>query len=266
VTDLHPAGAKRRMHIAYDFSWPGGGTLASTPAAAQTPNGTYCATVTYSWGTAKNVTDKYTSAHTNSTDCTPVLGSACIAAILSGSSQNDDGSRDGCWDRLWSHYPACADTFGMAEYTPYGSRRLILETHDLIPKYTFSGAPFFVVTAGGQEKNDDADLPGVYQNAVDMLQVVLLKPPVAVSGEALPTLNCMRVNTEAVVDVGESGGEGGSSGGEGGNSGSEEGQDDSEEGQGGSEGNTEDGNSGAGRDAAASGLWALMGSLAVALL
>ena len=233
------------MHIGYDFSWPGGGNLVS---AAKRLNGTYCATAMFSWGTAKNITDKYTEENTKSTDCTPVLGEACVKAILTSSAKGDDKASQGCWDRLWSQYPECADTFGIEEYSPYGSHRLILQTYDLTSQYTKSGEPFHVITTGGDDSSNDASLPGLYESAVNMLQVVLLRPPLWLPNETwYPTLNCMRVNTKEVVDVGSGGGQGGS-----------------EEGRGGSEGNKEDSNSAASRDVA--GLWALMGSLAVALL
>jgi hypothetical protein len=250
VTDFYTEEeGSRQIHISYDFSWPGGGNLVS---AAERLNGTYCATAMFSWGTAKNITDRYTEENTMSTDCTPVLGEACVKAILTWSAKGDDGASQGCWDRLWSQYPECADTFGIEEYSPYGTHRLILQTYDLMSQYTKSGEPFHVITAGGGNdgSNNDASLPGLYESAINMLQVVLLRPPLWLPNETwYPTLNCMRVNsTKEVVDVGSGGGHGGGS----------------EEAPGSSEGNKGDGNSAASR--VSTGLWALMGSLAVALL
>lgn len=220
------------MRIDYDFSWPGGGSLDSTPGAAKNPNGTFCVAAPISWGTAKNITDKYTDANTHSTDCTPVLGSACVDAILTASAENDDGTGLGCFHRSWSKYPECADTFGIAEYAPYDKQGLELETNSLMPRYLMSGGVYHGLTESGLLP--DTNSPGLYESAVNMLQVVLLRPPAAGPGEGFsPALHCMRVNTKEGVNIGSG---------------------------------SEDGNSGASRGVAAGGLWAVMGSLAVALL
>lgn len=236
ITDDHSDTSAHQVEIEYVFSWPGGGELESIPGASRR-NSSFCFIAPISWGTAKNITDKYTDANTDSTDCTPVLGSACVDAILTGSAEKDDGSYQGCWDRPWSEYPECADTFGIAEYAPYQGEGLTLETNSLEPGYTSSRRHFHSIIERGGVSSSGASLPGLYENATNMLQVVLLRPPVARTGEAFsPTLNCMRVNTKEVVDVGSGGSEG---------------------------------NSGASRDVAAAGLWAVMGfmgSLAVALL
>ncbi|KAH6632502.1 hypothetical protein F5144DRAFT_593239 [Chaetomium tenue] len=210
VTDSHTDPNVHYVEITYDFSWPGDGSLDSTPGAAKNPNGTFCVVAPTSWGTAKNITDKYTDANTHSTDCTPVLGSACVDAILTASAENDDGTRYGCLHGPWSKYPECADTFGIAEYAPYQKQGLELEVNSLESRYFRSGETFNAFTEGGVLP--DTNSPGLYESAVNMLQVVLLRPPVAGPGERpSPTLNCMRVNTKEVVDGG-SGSEDGNSG------------------------------------------------------
>jgi hypothetical protein len=239
VTDYATEGG-RGMDITYDFSWPGGGNLTSA-----TPRSPYCAVAMLSWGTAGNITAKYTEANNpNSTDCTPVLGSACVQAVLASAVKNPAS----CWDGLWSRLPECADTFGIDRYRPYGDGSLLLQAYSLTD-WTRSGRPFHLVSAG---PDSTREFPGLYRDAVDMLQVVLLRPPLWLENDTFhPTLNCMRINTAAE----ESGG------GEG------EGQDREQGGSGGQAGSQ--GNKGGNNNAASNvgaGLWTLMGGLAVALL
>lgn len=248
MTDFTQEG-ERAIHIGYDFSWPGGGKLGWAFPRFFVH---YCAVAMITWGTAARVAEKFTDQHANSTDCTPALGDACVNAILASSVKRNESM--GCFDGLWSQLPGCADAFGLDDYGPYGSHRLLLQKYELTD-LTQSGRPFHVIPAEGA----NAELPGLYENAVNMLQVVLLRPPARVTNDTFhPTLHCMRVQTKKEESSAGSGG-GEADKGQGVETANQMADD------GGEGGNSPAANAG-GRIVAAA-LWTLlMGSMAVALL
>ncbi|KAK3987155.1 hypothetical protein QBC44DRAFT_361034 [Cladorrhinum sp. PSN332] len=190
----------RHVQFSYDFSWdfPEG---ASPNLASSSPRlaSSYCAVGMVTWGTPANITSKYDlleKKDKNSPDCAPILGESCVKAIITAASE----AKTGCVGMLWMHLPECADTFGA-----YGGNGLALQQYGLF-HIAQSGRPFHVVTSDGFRSEDEGEWRGLYERAVDMLQVVLLRPPTWVEGEvAKVSLNCLRVRDGEVKTLQDAG-------------------------------------------------------------
>jgi hypothetical protein len=95
---------------------------------------------------------------------------------------------------MWSDLPECADTFGLDDYGSFGPGHHLLLQPVGLTNYTESGKPFHIVAMGPHRI---AEVPDLYENALNILQVVLLRPPARVTnGASYSTLHCMRVQTK----------------------------------------------------------------------
>ncbi|KAK4168314.1 hypothetical protein QBC43DRAFT_296963 [Cladorrhinum sp. PSN259] len=216
VTDLplrsssSPA-SNRSVQISYDFSWPGGGNLTSAYHArvAESP---YCLTTALTWGTPASLTSKYASlpeAARDSGDCTPILGSSCIEAIEAVASA---GTEKDCWPTTLFSVQKCGGWMGAYLRTSSpGAGENFANGFALqslrLTNQTQSGRPFYVITSDWVTSITPTDPAVLYDQALDMLQVVILKPPAWAEGEkSKVSIKCMRLGKESETNVTSSGG------------------------------------------------------------
>lgn len=97
----------------YDFTWPGGGNLS---AALNDPTAGLCLSwVSLPKDFPTNITDKYTSDNADDPSCAPVLGQACVDAILSTGKTSAGPTLGRCTlGQSWFGLPECEDTLGYA--------------------------------------------------------------------------------------------------------------------------------------------------------
>ncbi|KAK3693442.1 hypothetical protein B0T22DRAFT_505263 [Podospora appendiculata] len=185
--------------VTYSFSFdqPKGQTNPniSTAITALTANGTkpsdhYCVTILGATSTPANVTNLFTS--NTSTDCAPVLGEECVAAIVNNTVLGLPGPT-GCPSphRVWSDLPACAATFGFIRNrdNDFGLATFAFDDHT-------SGDTLWMSTTVDADVGDDT----MYVRSMNRLQVVLVALPAPPVGSAVaqPGLLCARVSTAAV--------------------------------------------------------------------
>ncbi|KAI1805973.1 hypothetical protein F4811DRAFT_513232 [Daldinia bambusicola] len=100
-------------HVAsttYDFTWSTSGNMSSALGGAPGP---LCLTRLGDWvDLPVNVTNKYTEDAAQSTSCAPVLGQACVDAILEDEKGGASNSCSREQRRLWSEIPECRSSFG----------------------------------------------------------------------------------------------------------------------------------------------------------
>ncbi|KAK2055437.1 hypothetical protein LY76DRAFT_637795 [Colletotrichum caudatum] len=108
-SNLSAAGIDKPSTFAttYDFTWPAGGDISSALRGSSAP---FCVTA-FDYLFPANVTDLYTAADANSTDCGRVLGEECLNALYF-EGNNLDG--DQCIVPRWGDIPACDATLGAA--------------------------------------------------------------------------------------------------------------------------------------------------------
>ncbi|KAM7187609.1 hypothetical protein V8F20_010893 [Naviculisporaceae sp. PSN 640] len=190
----------RALRITYDLSWPGGRSLRDT-IANDSPR--LCVSFPYTIGSMPNVTNNWPEANTDSPDCGPVLGQACVDAILKTSSEPDANFCNG--GRAWSELPECQSSFGYHYHhrdSPFGWYNTLDMGID--PEVT-SGERFNWI---GYTYDRASYNQSLYESAVNMLQIVLFQSEAPRSGglnqtvmkESRPVLACMRVRTDKLSE------------------------------------------------------------------
>ncbi|KAM7186369.1 hypothetical protein V8F33_011842 [Rhypophila sp. PSN 637] len=188
----------RGLVVSYDLVWPEWGVLSDT-LSRYAPH--LCAAVPITVSRLPNVTNAWPEDNTESPDCAPVLGKACVDAILETAAKSNDESMDiAC--RLgtsWDLLPECKDVL-YEEARPvrdYGSRDGWIGsiTRGIMP--VESGE-----TINGGLMNyvyDGKNTSSLYESAVTMLHILLLHstpPPKSNVSAREPFLACMRVKTD----------------------------------------------------------------------
>lgn len=95
----------------WDFTWSSGGNISQ---ALGNSAGPLCLSILHVMAYPANVTNLYTDENTNSTDCTPILGEACVRAILGEGSNFSSGIKCNSPGKSWSRLPECNNTLGYA--------------------------------------------------------------------------------------------------------------------------------------------------------
>ncbi|KAK2751216.1 hypothetical protein CKAH01_06402 [Colletotrichum kahawae] len=95
----------------WDFSWSSGGNISQ---ALGNSTGPLCVSFLNVMAYPANVTNLYTDENINSTDCTPILGEACVLAILREGSNFSRGITCNSPEKSWSTLPECNNTLGYA--------------------------------------------------------------------------------------------------------------------------------------------------------
>ncbi|KAF3807736.1 hypothetical protein GCG54_00007469 [Colletotrichum gloeosporioides] len=93
----------------WDFAWSSGGNI---PQALGNSTGPLCVSILDIVAYPANVTNLYTDENANNTDCTPILGEACVRAILREGSNFSRGIRCNSPRTSWGTLPECNNTLG----------------------------------------------------------------------------------------------------------------------------------------------------------
>ncbi|KAK4209282.1 hypothetical protein QBC37DRAFT_294884 [Rhypophila decipiens] len=189
----------RALLVTYDLSWPGGGLLQDT-VSNDAPG--FCVTYPYTIGSMPNVTNKWPEANTDSPDCAPVLGQACVDAIVKMAAKPDP-TRDSCEvHRSWWTLPECESSFGYHNRhreSPFGFYYNLASGMDPNPGKAFNWIGYTY---------DGANNQSIYESAVIMLQIVMFHSTAPRSGwlnqsdpkPRKPMLACMRVKTDKLSE------------------------------------------------------------------
>ncbi|KAI0178838.1 hypothetical protein GGR52DRAFT_276428 [Hypoxylon sp. FL1284] len=205
---IQPVADPHIVTTSYDFTWPGGGSL---DKALNDSMAGLCVTAMTLPSLPQNVSDKYNSDAANSASCAPVLGQACVDAIL-GQGATEAGQPLGrCQGSSvsWFSFPECQDTLGYAlsltgsgtvETASFGFHNVESnKTHE-----RSSGEGWFGRFSAAQNGSGSA----LYYNTTSLLQVAMVNPVLPIKGASNSTppaqgaqLLCTRVNvTEATDD------------------------------------------------------------------
>lgn len=206
----------RGLVVTYDLVWPQGGVLYKI-TSRDAP--TLCATVPITISRLPNVTNAWPEANTDSPDCAPVLGQACVDAILETGKLDSDKDKGGCrLSTSWTHLPECKDTL----YSPApagGNEDLSSERHDNGWRGTITRGINSLESGGILNDGlmnyiyDGKESASFYTSAVNMLQILLLhslppSPALQNVSAREPFLACMRVKTDKLaVDEEKQGGD-----------------------------------------------------------
>ncbi|KAK4188818.1 hypothetical protein QBC35DRAFT_495279 [Podospora australis] len=187
----------RTIDTTYDFSWSGGQNLSQ---AFPINNRSFCFSYYIAGSTPANITNLYTDDNKDSTDCTPVLGEACVNAILDSTPANSGNSNTSCSTprTIWSDIPECYPVFGyMRTQSPRKSFAVSTSSIKNLPPGGVVGA----LSSGSNQGNAT-----IYDEQLNSLHVALLNPaPLVEDGRTLQLkqgtrtskqLICMRVSTE----------------------------------------------------------------------
>ncbi|KAM7212759.1 hypothetical protein V8F06_011848 [Rhypophila decipiens] len=187
----------RGIVVTYDLVWSEGGVLSDT-LSRDAPH--LCAAVPIMVSRLPNVTNAWPQDNTESPDCAPVLGKACVDAILETAAKSNDESMDvAC--RLgtsWDLLPECKDVL-YEEARPvqdWGSRDGWIGsiTRGIMPL----GSGETINNGQMNYVYDGRNTSSLYESAVNMLHILLLHstPPTLNVSAREPFLGCMRVKTD----------------------------------------------------------------------
>lgn len=181
------------VSTAYDFS----GSEDLSDQLNQTASG-FCLSVV-SWDDLPvNITNTFTTEDANDTSCIPVLGQACVDAILSNGS-NFRGPACAGPKTLWSELPECQNTLGYVESTDQGfgtlsfSRGLGNNSHNGTGAFGHGQGWFGAFSAAQNGSGSPA-----YYTAVNQLQIAMASAVLSLKNDGGylegAELLCMRVN------------------------------------------------------------------------
>lgn len=195
------------VNTVYDFEWPGGGNISSALNYSTDP---FCISTIDMIGMPANVSNLYTESNAESSDCGPILGDKCVSAITDTLSSLPGGS--GCYANPtgWFSLPSCASTLGYA-YSQTPKHRSAIQTWNFNNASNSSGSSLSGEAFwGAMSDASNGTNTTTYESAVNQLQIMLITPAVG-SGQPVPQLLCMRVNTSHLPE--EAGGNGSGGGG-----------------------------------------------------
>lgn len=186
------------VNTAYDFTWPSGGKLSS---ALNFSNDSLCVSAATIEGMPANVSNFYTEDNTDNTDCAPVLGASCVAAIARSLTSRREGT--GCYlgtDSWWSMHE-CSDILGYAynQNLKHGAGIIAWNLNSANRSSDhLSGDGVW----GAMQDARNATNTTNYDTAVNQLQILLLDLVVngSRSGAGFQML-CMRVNTSHLEET-----------------------------------------------------------------
>ncbi|KAK1672684.1 hypothetical protein BDP55DRAFT_770744 [Colletotrichum godetiae] len=185
----------------YSLSWPRGGNISA--GGLRGSDSPFCVT-SLDVEFFPNVTNLWTEAESNSTDCEPVLGESCLDALRV---EDKTLTAKGCAGRKpsWRTIPECNATFGYGAVI-YGARTSNLNPNVTGNSTSTTGDP---VTSGSEMMGfgsglvDSGDATQTYLNASNRVQILIFNTWV---GEerfnvrlARPNIHCMRVNSTRVA-------------------------------------------------------------------
>ncbi|KAI1872851.1 uncharacterized protein JN550_003725 [Neoarthrinium moseri] len=195
----------RIISTAYDFSWAGAGDMSSQLDLSE---GGLCFTIMDApKDFPVNVTNSYTKDDVNSASCNPVLGQACVDAIVSQANR-ETGSPVRCSapQRSWYALPECQSTLGYTD-TVLGTWGAVTFSYGFFNHSSNStnswenGEGWYGSFSAPQNRSGGAE----YYTATNRLQIILVNPIVRGPGSSGtlenapyiqgPQLSCMRVNT-----------------------------------------------------------------------
>ncbi|KAH8884420.1 hypothetical protein GQ53DRAFT_829887 [Thozetella sp. PMI_491] len=142
-----------------------------------------------------NITDTYTDDQADSSDCTPVLGEACVSAILSRA-KNAIVPKQCSSVGFWSEFPECAGTLGYARqvtgvFATSGSGWDLSNTTSQMHE---NGKGFFGYWSDQQSGTNETK----YLQQTNQLQMVLLYGQLPTGKVA--ELLCTRVNSTKLAE------------------------------------------------------------------
>ncbi|GKT45985.1 uncharacterized protein ColSpa_06166 [Colletotrichum spaethianum] len=183
----------------YDLTWPNGGNISAGLRGSKSP---FCIT-TFDYPFPANVTDMYTEANTNSTDCEFILGEDCLNQLYY-EGNNLDG--DQCVRPSWRDIPECNGTLGAAIQTSAagGPFTFSLSTSDINldsannsltdAQPILSGEGLWAFESG---VINGADAAQGYLESTNRLQIFMFNTWINITNGRVskPNILCMRVNT-----------------------------------------------------------------------
>jgi hypothetical protein len=205
VSDIAAPNAIARSNIVdshivsttYDFNWPDSNGVISDQL-----NGTssgFCLTVVDWTDLPVNLTNAYTEKDGNDTSCIPVLGQACVNAILSNGRNFRGPTCRSVPQKPWSEFPECQSTLGYMATTPerFGtlsmSRGLGNNNHNATSS-SANGAGWF----GSFSTPQNGSGSTTYYTAANQLQIAMVSAVLSFQNDtqylAGSELLCMRVN------------------------------------------------------------------------
>ena len=197
----NPGGGTNIVATSYDLSWPGGGNIsAETSSSSSNDSRPLCATSVVRQFYAANVTNAFTDDDSDSTSCEPVLGEACIDALLG----QEIATEDGCVrPDLWSRIPECYSSFGytaeeLENPTWVVTQNLTSRGDDEGGVEYASGDRFMTYATQPFDPDSDED-EDIYERSARRLQLLLLQTTNG-QGSRASELLCMRVDTDEDED------------------------------------------------------------------
>ncbi|CAI0651788.1 unnamed protein product [Colletotrichum noveboracense] len=208
----------------WDFAWSSGGNISQ---ALGNSTGPLCVSILDIVAYPANVTNLYTDENTNSTDCTPILGEACVRAILTEGSNFSRGTTCNEPKKLWGTLPECNNTIGYAvekrlDFKLFnGTFGGGVATANLNPDPSNSpnasssaerNRTFGITSRKGFMGLHSGVIPGanatdIYLAATNSLQLLMISHGFGNSSLGETQLHCMRANTTQLpVDENENGG------------------------------------------------------------
>ncbi|KAK4210085.1 hypothetical protein QBC37DRAFT_403761 [Rhypophila decipiens] len=180
----------RGLVVTWDLVWPKGGVLSET-LSQNAP--TICASMPFTLTFLPKVTNLWPEENTDSPDCAPVLGQACVDTILANGKVHKGPERSCSLATPWDKLPECKDKFKyIYDKDRSGWGGTISGGIDSLE----SGESFasYANTYDGKDTS-------IYEAAVNMLQIVLLhslppSPAFQNMTQREPFLACMRVKTD----------------------------------------------------------------------
>ncbi|KAI4862801.1 hypothetical protein F4820DRAFT_399057 [Hypoxylon rubiginosum] len=188
----------------YDFTWPGGGNLSA--ALGDTAAGLCLSFVSLPLDFPANVTELYTEGDANDPSCAPVLGQACVDAILSGGRTTSAGQPPGrcAAGRAWFELPECESTLGyaLAASGSGGTNTVSLGFRNSSSGGSSNATAYDAEDGGGWYGLFSAPQNGSgsveYYNATNRVHIAMIDPVLPSAGDTGytqgPELLCMRVN------------------------------------------------------------------------
>ncbi|KAK4224407.1 hypothetical protein QBC38DRAFT_514916 [Podospora fimiseda] len=186
--------------ISHDFSWPD-----------DYPNKKYCLITGSTWGSPPSLINKYESLPQQTKDqggdsCTPVLGEGCVKALEKAALAGDENN---CFPAMYFSAFDCHEWMGLS-LKGGGGGGFGMQAMRLDLEKIQSGKPFLAVTDDKfyyGEKRKQKEFGEIYREAVDMVQVVILR---SIEEKGRVKIGCMRLGKESesnVTVIGDDGGE-----------------------------------------------------------